>query len=475
MDIFGLFKTELSKRDQTIAQLKARNQELESENQRLRELLNRQGESKASKTPTFKENYSLEKNQSKRKRRRKSTGRYPQEQKLKQVEHRADIYPANVDPRECDAMRLQCAWRMIDGKATYVCYTLYATSASAPLPSVPGLRNRRSEYGIEIILMVAFLHYWVGISLGNVCQVLRFFTGLDLSRSQANVLLNQLSNDWSNEYDTIAELLAHQLVLYIDETGWKVGKTSCYTWVFSTAMHVLFRCGVGRGKAEAQTIVGEMFNGIGVSDDYGAYKHLFEQHQLCWAHLLRKAIKLTLQHPEQVEYKEFLDQLYQIYQQAIRFQKDRRLSVGRAAKVAQLQASIVALCSRAKEPIDETQMSRHQATFIRLQNELVKGLSALFVFVEHPEVEPTNNRSERNLRREAEIRKGGRTNKSQSGAKRRSIIMTVLGSLNTRVSKFTLEHLLSEVERWTEAGCSLFESELENLVQAHGPPASSTA
>jgi hypothetical protein len=34
----------------------------------------------------------------------------------------------------------------------------------------------------------------------------------------------------------------------------------------------------------------------------------------------------------------------------------------------------------------------------------------------------TNNRSERNLRREAEVRKGGRTSKTQSGAQRRSII-----------------------------------------------------
>ena len=137
MDIFRLFKSELSNRDQTIAELLKRNQELESENQRLRELLNRQGDAKASKPPVFKEDYSLKKNQPKRKRRRKSTGRYPQEQKLKQIEHRVDIYPPDIDPNECDAMRLQCAWRIMDGKAKYVCYTLYAPSATTPLPSVP--------------------------------------------------------------------------------------------------------------------------------------------------------------------------------------------------------------------------------------------------------------------------------------------------------------------------------------------------
>ncbi|NJR63560.1 MAG: transposase [Cyanobacteria bacterium CRU_2_1] len=133
-----------------------------------------------------------------------------------------------------------------------------------------------------------------------------FFTGLNLSKSQANALLNQLSRDWEQEYDTIAELLAQQLVIYVDETGWQVGKGACYTWVFSTAMHVLFRCGVGRGKTEAQAILGEHFSGIGVSDDYAAYKSLFSEHQLCWADLLRKAIKLMLQHPNEQHYRPFL-------------------------------------------------------------------------------------------------------------------------------------------------------------------------
>ena len=49
----------------------------------------------------------------------------------------------------------------------------------------------------------------------------------------------------------------------------------------------------------------------------------------------------------------------------------------------------------------------------------------------------------RNVRREAEIRKGGRTSKTPAGAKRRGVIMTVLASLQTRFAKFTLDALLS--------------------------------
>ncbi len=46
--------------------------------------------------------------------------------------------------------------------------------------------------------------------------------------------------------------------------------------------------------------------------------------------------------------------------------------------------------------------------------------------MEHSEVEVPHNCSERNIRREAEIREGGRTTKSDKGAHRRNIMMTVL-------------------------------------------------
>jgi regulator of replication initiation timing len=462
--------TRVAELEQRNQELEARNQELEVENKRLKELLHEKGAAKGAKVPEFKENYSVETHKGKSKRGRQSTGRRAQTDKLSLVSHNINVYPTDVPQAECMEQRQQWAWRLIAGRADYVCYHIYGLPGTRELPPVAGLRNSRSEYGIEIILTVAFLHYWIGISLDHVCEVMGFFTGLGLSKSQANSLLDQLSTDWEQEYDTIAELLSYQLVIYIDETGWQVGKQACYTWAFSTAMHVLFRCGVSRRKAEAEAILGEAFDGIGVSDDYAAYKYLFSEHQLCWAHLLRKAIKLMLQHPTEPVYRQFLDDLYDLYQQAVRWQHDKRLSVGREQKVALLQTRLRQLCNRAQEAIDPEHMPIHEQIFIRLQNELVNGIESLFVFVQHPQVEPTNNRSERNLRREAEVRKGGRTSKTQPGAQRRSIIMTVLATLNTRFEKFTLDHLLTELTCWAALGLSRFQSELANLTQANPPP-----
>ena len=167
--------------------------------------------------------------------------------------------------KKCVLQREQFVWRLIDGKATYIQYRIFDLPDSRDLPTVDGARNSRCEYGIEVLITLAYLVYWTGMSIDKACGILRFFTGLDLSKSQADSLLSQLSTDWQIEYDTIAELVTAAAVLYIDETGWKVGKHSCYTWIFSTLSAVLFRCGVGRGKAVLTEVLGEKFAGIGVT------------------------------------------------------------------------------------------------------------------------------------------------------------------------------------------------------------------
>jgi len=480
---------------ETIRQQADRLKQLEDQVKQLKALLASKADAKAAKKPVFTENYSLDRNKNKQKKpKRKSTGRKPTHLKRELATQTIDVYADGIAREQCVRHRSQLAWRIFDGKAVYVCYHIYDLPDSTSVPVPTGLRNSRSEFGIEIILILAFLHFWIGVSLDNARQIMNFFTGLELSKGQADSLLTQLADDWGEQYDTIAQLIALQMIVYIDETGWKVGDKSCYTWVFSTSMHVLFRCGVSRKKTEATDVLGESFGGIGVTDDYAAYRDLFSQHQLCWAHLIRKAIKLALQNPDEPQYAEFLDGLCSIYADAKQL-RDAALvqdvdAVDAARKatssceiVKRLQDRIVSLCNRREETIITAKAAaksesaieptaEHVATFLLLQRELAGNVDCLFVFVEHPAVEPTNNRSERNVRREAEIRKGARTSKTARGAKRRGTIVTVLASLQTRISNFTLSNVLAEIDRWLEAGSSLFQRELQAIHSNLPPPAS---
>ena len=111
----------------------------------------------------------------------------------------------------------------------------------------------------------------------------------------------------------------------------------------------------------------------------------------------------------------------------------------------------------------------------RLANEVMRLMlnKELFVFVttgsvQQPNGAPvpvgsTNNEAERTLRSPAQARKTGRTNKSQSGARRQTIVTSVLESLRLYLKKFTLANVIEEVGSWVEKGCSCFARLLKRM------------
>ena len=75
----------------------------------------------------------------------------------------------------------------------------------------------------------------------------------------------------------------------------------------------------------------------------------------------------------------------------------------------------------------------------------------------------TNNEAERTLRNPAQARKTGRTNKTFVGARRQTIIVSVLESLRLYLPKFTLATVTAEINRWWQAGQSCFTKLLKKL------------
>ena len=112
-------------------------------------------------------------------------------------------------------------WRLEDGRAVLVGYRIFAGPGGKE-PRIPGV-TPRCEYGIEILVVLAFLVYIIGISLDKACAVLGFFCQLPLAKSQADALLRQLAQHWDGEFDMLCDLIAHAAVVYMDETGWKMG------------------------------------------------------------------------------------------------------------------------------------------------------------------------------------------------------------------------------------------------------------
>jgi transposase len=479
-------KKELRERDHRIDELlgivQRQSAEIEQLKKRIAELetaLNHRAEANKSKKPRFSGDYSLSRQErefSAIKKRKKSSGRRSNSEKELLVGRTEDVFPDGVPPERCCFVRDRFAWRLEDGRAVFIRYRLHKAPWSAEVAAVAELLPR-SDYSLEIAVVLAHLVYCIGISIDQARSLLSFFCQLELSRSQADSLLNQLSKLWSDEFDTLAELMALATVVYMDETGWKICAKRNYAWVFTSLVHTVLLYGRTRDASILDEILPrDTFRGTAVSDDYAAYRNRFSQAQKCWAHLLRKAIKLMLAHPEKPEYREFFQELLALFRKGKQYQQDGRLgATGRKRKVVELEETFHALCLRFR-PDPHIELADDTKEFANLLKELVRCLaeSTLFTFVLIPDVGATNNISEQALRGDAKARQNYQTSKTEAGARRRSVIKSVLISLRQNLETFTLTSILEEVSRWRREGVSLFgrqlrELQCQRILQAHPP------
>lgn len=472
-------KEELRHKDTVIAEQAERIADLEQRVAELQGQLQEHAAAKKAKKPSFSGDYSLGTQERKRTRQRKkrSPGRRKKQEKLRRVARTEEVYPGGVPPERCCFVRERLAWRLEDGRAVLVGYRLHKEKWTGTVATVPELMPR-GEYGIEIAVVLTFLVHCLGISIDKARALLAFFCKLELSPSQADSLLNQLAHLWRKEFETLCDAMALALVVYMDETGWKVSRENCYAWVFRSLSHTVLLYGRGRdGSVVEEMLPANVFSGVAVSDDYGVYRNRFSQAQKCWAHYLRKAIALMLAYPDRPEYREFFENLLALYRDGKRFQQDARLGeAGRSKRVASLEDRLWKLCHDGTEELT-TEVSQDWREFINLQRALLRAMrdEELFTFVRIPEVEATNNVSERTFRMAAQQRQAGQTSKTGWGARRRSILQSVLLSLKQNLDSFTLQDVVAEVTGWCQTGISLFRRQLDALRKGDRPPCPAAA
>jgi transposase len=467
--------------DRLIDVIATQQRQLEAAKQRIEELEKKLGGPPPSSTAKVDESFSMRaeekrqqarhpKNNKLKLSRKSRRGRLTTADKLKLAERTEKCFPDGVAEQDCRLSHTRPVWRLEQGQAVVVAYEIYRGPKSQ-YGKIPGVLGR-SEFGLEIVVEIAYFVYVMGLSFDKVCQMLQFLQNLSLGKTQADSLLRQLSRHWQHEFDVLCTLLANSMVVHADETSWSIH--SVWALLSEKARVLLF--GVHKDGATLEKILNPAtFLGIVISDDAAVYAN-FTRSQKCWAHLLRKAIKLTLQEPENAEYRHFTDRLLEIYRSACRVQKDgRRSMAGRARQVAELDDEILELCAPLwvleLPPLEEGPENDYRL----LVNEVMRVMldQQLFTFVTgEPTTQPngtcqpvagTNNEAERTLRNPAAARDTGRANKTPVGARRQTIIVSVLESLRVYLKTFTLANVIAEIELWRHAGESCFTKLLRKL------------
>jgi hypothetical protein len=205
-------REQLEEARQANARLEQTIRRMQAEIQRLRQRLAQyepeilHESAKPSSAPDKPTDYSLSGEERRRRRRRrellrrlKRRGRRRTAVKFAAAERYEDVYPTDVPQADCRLDQERVVWRLENGRAVLVGYRVFR-GPGGQVGQIPDV-TPRCEYGLEILVVLAFLVYVIGISLDKAGAVMQFFCGLPLRKSQIDALLRQLAQHWEPEFE----------------------------------------------------------------------------------------------------------------------------------------------------------------------------------------------------------------------------------------------------------------------------------
>lgn len=276
----------------------------------------------------------------------------------------------------------------------------------APIPE-----EVRDHFGPRLTAFVAYLTAVCRIPRRGVEELLGTALGTTISLGTTQKMVEQTSTALEAPYVELEQQLRQEPVLNIDETGWSDDGEKRWLWAFVAALFVLFVVAKHRSSEVLRRILGPEFQGILGTDRFSAYiKYHKGKAQFCWAHLKRDLLGI-LEFARTTDADRFARDALALHARMFRlWHRFRGGEIDRGLllqKCIPLQQRFFALAERYLDSRDAEVRALASAFFWHCER--------LFVFIEHPNVDPTNNVAERALRPAVQWRKICFGNRSSGG------------------------------------------------------------
>ena len=295
----------------------------------------------------------------------------------------------------------------------------------APKPDWGALTVGRQRVGISVQSEVSVLREECRLPFGVIQRYLKGRYGLHLSVGELVALVRGVAVRGQGEYTQLQQAIRDSPVVHGDETGWRQDGRNGYLWSFSTPKVRYFLYRPSRAGAVVEEVLGEEFDGVLVSDFYGAYNVYQGPHQRCWVHLLRAMHQLKERYPQEVAVAAWTEGVREVYDRAQAYPgPDPTLPVvvqqaQRVKQQREYERELRALC----QPHVKT-----QAPMSVLCQRVERFLPELFIFVAEPQVPADNNAAERSLRPPVVSRKISGGTRSDQGSETKSVLASLFGT-----------------------------------------------
>ncbi len=292
--------------------------------------------------------------------------------------------------------------------------------------SAADLRGQTCTLGPNVKLVIPYLITVLDQTYQQVQTTLQDFFGLSISDAEITRILANKGAQWRPEYSRIDADIRGQPGNHLDETTWNIQEYAghCYAWIKTgtTNANVLFRLTISRGGQHAKELLGN-YTGVRITDGYSVYTKLPGKHQLCWAHLIRKARDLarltSLPQDKQLHCQKWYGQLCEVYQAMVEYRGQPFNQQLRQRQAKRLLEQVCKLCQpHILDPHKLKNLKQHMLDFEH----------ALFTCLTVDGIPPDNNRAERDLRPLVIKRKKSFGSKTEHGAKALEVILSVVWS-----------------------------------------------
>jgi transposase len=261
------------------------------------------------------------------------------------------------------------------------------------------------QLGPRVLGLAATLNKQYGLTVRKTCAVLKSIFGLKLSPGGLAQGLQRMAGKLEPAYEKLVARLRDGPYVHVDETSWWVGGPGHWLWVFADKTTTVYQVAKGRGRQVLTDTLGETFGGVLVSDCLATYDDFNPLQQKCYSHHLK-----AIGHAHEDSPSVWLENLRWLLKAALELKQHPQ-----AGQRTVLEQKLEELLAQARPTNVEEKVRRR----------MEKQKDHLFTFLDHPEVDATNNLAERQLRPAVIARKVSCGNKTPRGARTWEILASL--------------------------------------------------
>jgi transposase len=311
-----------------------------------------------------------------------------------------------------------------------VCSCGCSTCGELP-PGVP-----TGQAGPRLIAFAGLLMACFRQSKRRAAQFLSMILNQPASAGWMVLLQNRAAEAVRPAYDELAEQLARQAALNIDESPTKEGQAKAWVWTFVAATFTFFACRTSRAADLLQELLGSDFSGV-IHCDRARMYWSFGCLQWCWAHLKRD-FQALIDDPCPTKKRLGHDLMRPTQELFALWQKVRDGTISRRTFRRLMQP----IRQRVDALLLRGYYNAHTYGFCK---ELVEHGEHLWTFVDIEGIQPTNNAAEQALRHAVIWRKLSFGTQSASGSRFVERLLTVIETCR-RQSRNVFSWLIESVQ-----------------------------